>query len=586
MTSRNVTPLIVLLLHLLLFIAPFGCTTTSPDIVSALTDIDQAIAASRQLASELTTYVSVEETRLSKLRRLIQRLENAAQIYSPLERQNPTSSSVSFPSLQEEAISNPVSAFLTILQLASNWTSELSILFGLPIINNTDRRTEQSEAASMIAFQEFDSKRRLFQQLKWYADMLPDDNDVMGAMNAIIRLQQTYNIPAVDIAEGRILPSSPSPQLTDLQCMRLGIFAYELGDYGCAVEWYRLVLDRLDKRTKRSYNTSEGLITHVMVYDYLSYALGRAGRYKEALEVTNKLLMEDPTSQNGALSKTFYEMELKRFNGEDPPHNDDESPRADDSEAAVFDSLCRRADTMSPPDHHLSCHYSTPHVFFTLAPLKEEVLQLEPPIVLWHDFVTQNEVDQIIEIAKPRLKRALVRNPTSGALEAAPYRVTKNVWLPDDMNALTKNINNRIRMATGLSIDHGEELQVANYGLGGYYAPHFDYARRFELDEYDVAHGNRIATTMIYLTAVELGGATAFTKTNAVVKPVPRSLVFWYNLLRSGDGDILSRHGACPVLVGSKWVMNKWIRAAGQEFTRPCLLQREPFNPQDEYTDS
>lgn len=88
------------------------------------------------------------------------------------------------------------------------------------------------------------------------------------------------------------------------------------------------------------------------------------------------------------------------------------------------------------------------------------------------------------------------------------------------------------------------------------------------------------------LTAVELGGATAFTKTNAVVKPVARSLVFWYNLLRSGDGDIRSRHGACPVLVGSKWVMNKWVRAAGQEFTRPCLLQREPFNPQDEYTDS
>ncbi|KAL5963355.1 Prolyl 4-hydroxylase subunit alpha-2 [Taenia solium] len=477
MTSGNVTSLVILLFNLLLFITPIGCTTTSPDIVSALTDLDQAIVASRQLASELTTYVSVEETRLSKLRRLIQRLESATQIYPPLEQQNPESSSVSLPSSQEEVISNPVSAFLTILQLASNWTSELSVLFGLSDINNTDGKTEQSKAAPMAAFREFDSKRSLFLRLKWYADMLPDDNDVLGALNAIIRLQQTYKIPATDVAEGRILPSSPSPQLTDLQCMRLGIFAYELGDYGCAMDWYRLVLDRLDQRIERLYNTSDSPISHVMVYDHLSYALGRAGRYKEALEVTNKLLREDPTSRNGARSKAFYEMELIRFNGEDPPHNDDESPRADDSEATIFDDLCRKADMELPPDHYLSCHYSTPHVFFTLAPLKEEVLQLDPPILLWHDFVTQNEVDQIIEIAKPRLKRALVRNPTSGALEAAPYRVTKNVWLPDDMNTLTKNINSRIRMATGLNIDHGEELQVANYGLGGYYAPHYDYAR-------------------------------------------------------------------------------------------------------------
>lgn len=84
---------------------------------------------------------------------------------------------------------------------------------------------------------------------------------------------------------------------------------------------------------------------------------------------------------------------------------------------------------------------------------------------------------------------------------------------------------------------------------------------------------------------MEFGGATAFTKTGAVVKPVARSMVFWYNLLRSGEGDMRSRHGACPVLKGNKWVMNKWIRAAGQEFNRPCALEPEPFNPEDEYLD-
>lgn len=30
---------------------------------------------------------------------------------------------------------------------------------------------------------------------------------------------------------------------------------------------------------------------------------------------------------------------------------------------------------------------------------------------------------------------------------------------------------------TGLTTDTAEELQVVNYGIGGHYEPHFDFAR-------------------------------------------------------------------------------------------------------------
>lgn len=59
--------------------------------------------------------------------------------------------------------------------------------------------------------------------------------------------------------------------------------------------------------------------------------------------------------------------------------------------------------------------------------------------------------------------------------------VVFSFWLPNDFNELTETINKRIEMVTGLNLDHAEELQVANYGLGGHYAPHYDHARvRFE----------------------------------------------------------------------------------------------------------
>ena len=35
----------------------------------------------------------------------------------------------------------------------------------------------------------------------------------------------------------------------------------------------------------------------------------------------------------------------------------------------------------------------------------------------------------------------------------------------------------RVADVTGLNMETSEELQVANYGMGGHYEPHFDFAR-------------------------------------------------------------------------------------------------------------
>lgn len=56
------------------------------------------------------------------------------------------------------------------------------------------------------------------------------------------------------------------------------------------------------------------------------------------------------------------------------------------------------------------------------------------------------------------------------------------------------------------------------------------------------------------------------------VPPKKGSAVFWWNLSTSGDGEYLTRHSGCPVLLGSKWVANKWIHEHGNEFKRPCEL--------------
>ena len=45
-----------------------------------------------------------------------------------------------------------------------------------------------------------------------------------------------------------------------------------------------------------------------------------------------------------------------------------------------------------------------------------------------------------------------------------------------------------------------EQLQIANYGIGGHYEPHFDHARDEEDKFSDLNLGNRIATVLFYVS--------------------------------------------------------------------------------------
>lgn len=124
----------------------------------------------------------------------------------------------------------------------------------------------------------------------------------------------------------------------------------------------------------------------------------------------------------------------------------------------------------------LHCVYnSTTSPFLRLAPLKMELIALDPYMVIYHDVISPSEISELQSLAVPSLKRATVFNQKSGRNNVVKTRTSKVTWLLDTLNQLTVRLNKRITDMTGFDMYGSEMLQVMNYGLGGHYDKHFDY---------------------------------------------------------------------------------------------------------------
>ncbi|KFQ45373.1 Prolyl 4-hydroxylase subunit alpha-3, partial [Nestor notabilis] len=254
----------------------------------------------------------------------------------------------------------------------------------------------------------------------------------------------------------------------------------------------------------------------------------QAGNVSHALGLSREFLLYDPSNQRVLRNVVKYEELLEKGAGwqwgamvPTPPLSPLSCP--------PWSSLS----SQSAPEHlpHLVCSYETNgSPYLLLQPAKKEMVQTRPYVALYHDFISDAEAETIKGLAGPWLQRSVVASGEKQ--QKAEYRISKSAWLKDTADPVVRALEQRIGAVTGLDLrpPYAEYLQVVNYGLGGHYEPHFDHATSRKSPLYRMKSGNRIATVMIYLSAVEAGGSTAFISANfsvPVVKVRGVPALFW-----------------------------------------------------------
>ena len=172
------------------------------------------------------------------------------------------------------------------------------------------------------------------------------------------------------------------------------------------------------------------------------------------------------------------------------------------TERSVYEALCRNEVPVSVKEtSKLYCYYKMDRPFLRLAPFKIEILRFNPLAVLFRNVISDEEVEAIQNLARPKLARATVQNSETGQLETASYRISKSAWLKPEEGKVVETVNKRLDLMTNLEMETAEELQIANYGIGGHYDPHFDFARKEETKAFsDLGTGNRVATVLFYVS--------------------------------------------------------------------------------------
>jgi prolyl 4-hydroxylase len=225
--------------------------------------------------------------------------------------------------------------------------------------------------------------------------------------------------------------------------------------------------------------------------------------------------------------------------------------------AALLEPAAARTEPMPEPSLE-----GSPSVIAAAGRAVQVLMHMRHPrLVVFGDFLSDVECDDLIELARPRMERSTTVDPQTGEGTVTDGRTSRGMFFRRTGEAeLIHRIDARAAALLNWPADRGEGLQVLHYGPGAEYRPHHDYFDPVYAGS--ASHlkrgGQRVGTLLVYLNTPRAGGGTIFPDIDFEVRAVKGQAVFFsYDRPHC---DTRTLHGGAPVIHGEKWVATRWLR--------------------------
>jgi prolyl 4-hydroxylase len=186
----------------------------------------------------------------------------------------------------------------------------------------------------------------------------------------------------------------------------------------------------------------------------------------------------------------------------------------------------------------------------------------QPDIVLFENFMSQQECEQLIALSIEKLQRSGVVDPETGKTVIIAARSSEGCYFQRGESAFIQQLDQRISELMNWPVDHGEGIQVLHYASGAEYRAHFDYfpVEQTGSSTHLATGGQRVATLVMYLNNVEQGGETFFPELGLKLVPRQGSAAYFAYFNSFGQVDPATLHSGAPIIAGEKWIATKWMR--------------------------
>lgn len=181
---------------------------------------------------------------------------------------------------------------------------------------------------------------------------------------------------------------------------------------------------------------------------------------------------------------------------------------------------------------------------------KVELFQLK-------DFLTPDHCQQLISLIDKDRRPSTIADPNGDDY----FRTSETCDLAR-AEPVVQKLEGLFHTLNGIDPALGEPVQGQRYDVGQEFKAHTDYFTpgSADFEKFCSVSGQRTWTFMIYLNAVESGGATRFKVVGKTFQPEVGKLVCWNNMRPNGEPNPNTLHHGMKVRKGVKYVITKWYR--------------------------